>query len=70
MNSISEAERPKRSRVAPSEAIPTFLPYPRPEAGSDQALQGRSQGKVFIHLEFFPRPKLPGIVLIQRKYFY
>ncbi len=53
VNSISEAERPKRSRVAPSEAIPTFLPYPRPEAGSDQALQGRSQGKVFIHPEFF-----------------
>ena len=58
MNSISEAERPKRSRVAPSEAIPTFLPYPRPEAGSDQALQGRSQGKVFIHPEFFSQAQV------------
>ena len=59
VNSISEAERPKRSRVAPSEAIPTFLPYPRPEAGSDQALQGRTsmsgaRGRFYSSRDFFP----------------
>ena len=42
VNSISPAERPKRSRVAPSEAIPTFLPFPRPETGSSQELQGKT----------------------------
>ena len=43
MNSIREAERPKRSRVSPSEAIPTFLPFPRPEPG--QEIQGRTDVK-------------------------
>ena len=73
VNSISPAERPKRSRVAPSEAIPTFLPFPRPETGSSQELQGKtnlSDASFYSSSGLFPRPELPCVVLIQRKCFY
>ena len=54
MNSISEAERPKRSRVAPSEAIPTFLPFPRPQTQQAQELQGKTNlSKEFLFIQRF-----------------
>ena len=66
VNSISEAERPKRSRVSPSEAIPTFLPFPRPGTASGQEPQGRitwsrdrNQKEGFIHPEVY----IPRLVL-------